>query len=62
MRPTNAAETIEPAATSEPCASTRAAQDFANSPAMQVLRKLAGGESAKIKAADAEVSARAKPR
>lgn len=62
MRPSNAAETVEPAGTAEPCASTRAAQDFANSPAMQVLRKLAGGESAKIKAADAEVSARGKPR
>ena len=62
MRPSNAAEKIAPTDDAAPCASTRAAQDFVNSPAMEVLRKFAGGEPAKVRAADAQVSARTKPR
>lgn len=64
MRNSNAVKKteIEPAGDAAPCESTRAAQDFANSPGMQILRKLAGGEPAKIRAADADVTARAKSR
>ena len=49
----------EPQSTADaPCASTRAAKDFANSPAMEVLRRFATSESAKIRAADAERKSR----